>query len=97
MTGLNGRNVLAAAMSIAMVFAVTAGAQAHDERRWERERWEHRHRHGPVVHRHYHEAGPRVIHERQPVVVMPAPVYAAPAYAPPANPSLNFNFHVPLQ
>jgi hypothetical protein len=48
-----------------------------------------------------------VVHERQPVVVVPAPVYAAPVYAapvyaapyygPPAPPSLNFNFTVPLQ
>jgi len=28
---------------------------------------------------------------------MPAPVYQAPAYAPPMDPSLNFNFTIPLR
>lgn len=93
MTGLNSRTVLAAAIASSMVFAVTLGAQAHDEGRWERERWEHRHHH----HEHHYEPAPRVVYERQPVMVMPAPVYQAPAYAQPTNPSLNFNFTVPLQ
>jgi hypothetical protein len=93
MTGLNSRTVLAAAIASSMVFAVTVGAQAHDEGRWERERWEHRHHR----HEHHYEPAPRVVYERQRVMVMPAPVYQAPAYAQPTNPSLNFNFTVPLQ
>ncbi len=99
MTGLNSRTVLAAAIASSMIFAVTAGAQAHDEGRWERERWEHRHHHHEhhYEHEHRYEPAPRVVYERQPVMVMPAPVYQAPAYAQPTNPSLNFNFTVPLQ
>jgi hypothetical protein len=99
MTRLNSRTVLAAAIASSMIFAVTAGAQAHDEGRWERERWEHRHHHHEhhYEHEHRYEPAPRVVYERQPVMVMPAPVYQAPAYAQPTNPSLNFNFTVPLQ
>ena len=45
-----------------------------------------------------YEPAPQVVYERQPVMVMPAtPVYQAPAYSQPMNPSLNFNFIVPLQ
>lgn len=99
MTRLNSRTVLAAAIASSMIFAVTAGAQAHDEGRWERESWEHRHHHHEhhYEHEHRYEPAPRVVYERQPVMVMPAPVYQAPAYAQPTNPSLNFNFTVPLQ
>ena len=99
MTRLNSRTVLAAAIASSMIFAVTADAQAHDEGRWERERWEHRHHHHEhhYEHEHRYEPAPRVVYERQPVMVMPAPVYQAPAYAQPTNPSLNFNFTVPLQ
>lgn len=93
-----------------MVLAGTAGARAGDGDRWERDyryrnwehdRWEHRHdvpdyRYRPVATR-YVEAPPRVIYERQPVYVVPAPVYQAPVYAPPAAPSLNFNFTLPLR
>jgi len=77
-----------------------------EQRRWEHDRWEHRHdgpdyRYRPVATR-YVEAPPRIIQERQPVYVVPAPVvaapvYQAPVYAPPAAPSLNFNFTLPLR
>jgi hypothetical protein len=55
-----------------------------------------------VVHERYVEVPQRVVYQRQPVVVMPAPVYQVPAYqAPvysqPAEPSLNFNFTIPLR
>ena len=93
MKGLNSRTVLATAIAISGVFAVTVGAQAHDEPRWKRQRWEHRHHH----HGHDYERAPRVVYERQPIMVMPAPVYQSQGYARPMDPSLNFNFHVPLQ
>ncbi len=113
MTGLNWRRVPAAAIaSVFVVLAVTPGAQAHDEGRWEREHWEREHRarehrdreheeHRHHSHRHHYESAPRVVYERPPVTIMPAPVYApvyqAPAYPQPMNPSLNLNFTVPLQ
>ncbi len=100
MTAVNWRAVLNAAIASSVVFAVTAGAQAHDGERWERERWEHHHRHHhfvPPGHRHQYERGPRAVYERQPVVVMPVPVYQAPEYSQPMNSSLNFNFTIPLQ
>jgi hypothetical protein len=93
MTGLNSRSVLATAIAISVVFAVTVGAQAHDVGRWERERWEHRHHH----HGRHYEPAPRVVYERQPIMVMPAPVYQSRGYAQPMDPSLNFNFTVPLR
>jgi hypothetical protein len=101
MTGQNWRTVLAAAISSSMVFVVMAGAQAHDEGRWERERWaherwEHRHHHERVEHRH-REPVSRVVYERQPLMVMPAPVYQAPAYSQPVDPSVNLNFTIPLR
>ncbi len=59
-----------------------------------------------VVPERYVEAPPRVVYQ-QPVVVMPAPVYQppiyqapvyqAPMYSQPADPSLTFNFTVPLR
>jgi hypothetical protein len=98
MKGLNSQTVLATAIAISVVFAVTAGAQAHDEPRWKRQRWEHRHHHhGHHYERAPHERAPRVVYERQPIMVMPAPVYQSQGYARPMDPSLNFNFHVPLQ
>ena len=93
MKGLNSRKVLATAIASSLVFAVTVSAQADDDRHWRRERWEHRHHHK----RHHYEPAPRVVYERQPAMVMPGPVHQAPAYSQPMNPSLNFNFHVPLQ
>src|SRR5471032_1108321 len=65
MTRLNSRTVLAAAIASSMIFAVTAGAQAHDEGRWERERWEHRHHHHEhhYEHEHRYEPAPRVVYE----------------------------------
>ena len=88
----------------------------HDER-WEREHhheWDHRHdgpdHWGPdhwrpaahTVREVYIEPPPRVVYQRPPVMVMPAPVYQVPAYQPPAyqssvEPSLNFNFTIPLR
>ena len=68
MTRPNWRTVVAAAIAASSLL-VSAGAQAHDNERWEherheRERYEHR-------HPHY--------------------------YAPPMDPSLNFNFTIPLR
>ena len=97
MTAVNWRVVLTAAIACSVVFAVTTGAQAHDGERWEREHWEHRHHFVPPGHRHYYERAPQVVYERQPVVVMPVPVYQAPDYWQPMNSSLNFNFTIPLQ
>jgi hypothetical protein len=97
MTAVNWRAVLTAAIASSVLFAVTAGAQAHDGERWERERWEHRDHFVPPGHRHHYERAPRVVYERQPVVVMPVPVYQAPDYSQPMNSSLNFNFTIPLQ
>ena len=108
MTAVNWRAVLTAAIASSVVFSVTAGAQAHDGGRWERERWEHRdhfeserweHRHHfvPPGHRHHYERAERAVYERQPVMVMPVPVYQAPDYSQPMNSSLNFNFTIPLR
>jgi hypothetical protein len=97
MKGLNSRKVLATAIASSLVFAVTVGAQADDDRHWRRERWEHSHHHNHHHKRHHYEPAPRAVYERQPVMVMPGPVYQAPTYSQPMNPSLNFNFQVPLK
>lgn len=121
MNRLNVRTLLSAGIAGAMVLAAAAGAQANDGDRWDRDHDRDRDRHHYVpehrseyrpayrhVHERYIEAPQRVVYERQPVVVIPAPVYQpvpvyqapvyqAPAYAPPAEPSLNFNFTVPLR
>ena len=119
MTRLNVRILMSAGIAGAMVLAAAASAQANDGDRWDRDhdrdRDRDRHHYVPEhrpeyrhVHERYVEAPQRVVYERQPVVVMPAPVYQAvpvyqapvyqaPAYAPPAEPSLNFNFTVPLR
>jgi hypothetical protein len=103
MTRPNWRTVVAAAIAASSLL-VSAGAQAHDDERWEherheRERYEHRHPHyyAPPGHWHRYAEAPVVYERRPPVVVMPAPVYQAPAYAPPMDPSLNFNFTIPLR
>ena len=102
MTRLNWRTVAAAAIGASSIF-VSAGAQAHDDERWQHERWEreryeHRHPHyEPPAHWHRYAEAPVVYERRPPVVVMPAPVYQAPAYSPPMDPSLNFNFTIPLR
>ncbi len=62
----------------------------------------------PVRYRTVSGASPRrvvverepVFIERRPVVMAPAPVYMAPmapAYSQPVDPSLNFNFTIPLR
>jgi hypothetical protein len=97
MIGLNWRTLAAVAMSSSAILAITAGAaQANDEGRWERERWERHHHYAPEYRRAYDQA-PRVVYERAPVVIMPAPVYQAPVYAQPVDPSLNLNFTIPLR
>jgi Ni/Co efflux regulator RcnB len=107
MTGLNLRTVVAIVIATSSLL-VAAGASARDDERWERERdrerYEHRHQ-APDEHRHHYESSGRphhynetpVVYERRPVVVMPAPMYQAPVYAPPMDPSLNFNFNIPLR
>lgn len=101
MTCLNVRTLLSAAIAGSMVLAAAASAQADDGDRWERDRGRDRHHYVPehhvhVVHERYVEAPPRVVYQR-PVVVMPAPVYQAPMYSQPVDPSLNFNFTIPLR
>lgn len=113
MSGLKIRILLSAAIAGSMILGGASAASAHDDRhdeRWEREHrhdWDHRHD-GPdrwrpvVVHpvrevREVYVEPPRVVYQRPPVMVMPAPVYQAPAYQPPAEPSLNFNFMIPLR
>ena len=101
---------IAGSMILAGASAASAHDDRHDER-WEREHhrdWDHR-REGPdhwsrdhwrpvhTVREVYVEPPPRVVYQRPPVMVMPAPVYQVPAYQPPADPSLNFNFTIPLR
>lgn len=78
--------------------------RAGDHRDWDHRDWDHRYRGPdhwrPAVHpvrEVYVEPPPRVVYQRPPVMVMPAPVYQAPVYQPPADPSLNFNFTIPLR
>lgn len=105
MTRLNVRTLLSATIAGSMVFAAAASAQADDGDRWDRERDRgrdhHRNHYVPerpvhVVHERYVEAPSRVVYQRS-VIVMPAPVYQAPMYSQPADPSLNFNFTIPLR
>lgn len=112
MTGVMLRTLLSVAIAGSTILGATAAVQAHDDDRWDRERWEHRRHEGPVdryrpvyparpihpVHNYVVEAPPRVVYERPaPVVVMPAPAVQAPAYAPPVAPGLNLNFTIPLR
>jgi hypothetical protein len=105
------RTILVAAIAGAGAMVATAGAEARDrdDDRWERRHY-HRHHHHwrhsdpprRVIYERVYERAPRVIYERQPVVVAPAPVYMAPmapsyGYGPPADPSLNLNFNIPLR
>jgi len=96
MTKLSLRTLMAATLTSSMLFAATS-AWAHDGD-WERKHWKYRdhHRYERVEYRHYHEPAPRVVYER-PVVVMPAPVYRQPVYSQPVDPSVNFNFTIPLR
>lgn len=99
MTRVNWRTVVAIAMATSSLL-VSAGASAHDDERWEHERherYEHRHHYDvPPGHWHRYSEAP-VVYAQRPVMVMPAPYYQAPAYAPPMDPSLNFNFTIPLR
>lgn len=108
MRGLEWKTILAAAIAASgILFA--AGAQAHDDDRWrdDHRRWEHRHHHDSHEHRRHHDSPRRVVVEREPVfierrpvVMAPAPVYMAPmapAYSQPVDPSLNFNFTIPMR
>jgi hypothetical protein len=96
MRGVEWKTILAAAIAGSTLF-IAAGAQAHDDDDW---RWRHRHS------KHWHHGPERVVVERQPiyverarpVYVQPAPVMMAPMnYGPPPEPSLNFNFQIPLR
>lgn len=109
MTRLNVRTLLSAGVAGSMILAAAASARADDGDRWERGRGRghDRHHYVPehryhVVHERYIEVPQRVVYQRPPVIVMPAPVYQAPVYqAPmysqPVDPSLNFNFTIPLR
>ena len=96
MRGLDWRTILATAVAASALTIATTGAQAHDDDWW---RWER-----PRYHDHWRYDPPRpIVVERQPVIVArppvvmaPAPVFVAPAYSAPAEPSLNFNFTIPL-
>ena len=98
MRGLVRKTILAAAIAGSGIF-LAVGAQAHDDDHWRDERWRREHRHQVEEHERWrHEPPRRVVYERPPVIVAPAPVMVAPAqvYAQPVEPSLNFNFTVPL-
>lgn len=117
MTGLKLRMFLSAAIAGSMILAGASAASAHDDRhdeRWEHEHhgdWDHHPYRGPdhwrpVVVQHvrevYVEPSPRIVYQRAPVMMMPAPVYQAPAYQPPAYQppvpsSMNLNFTIPLR
>jgi hypothetical protein len=98
MRGLACKTILAAAIAGCGLF-VAASANAHDGDRWDR--WDYRHHHGRW---HDDDRPRRVVVERQPIIVAPAPrpVILAPmapayGYAPPADPSVNFNFSFPMR
>jgi hypothetical protein len=103
MRGLEWKSILTAAIAGSSLF-IAAGAQAHDDDRW---RWEHRH-HGRGHDRHVHDrtifvererTRPVFVERERPVFVAPSPVMMAPMapYYPPQDPSLNFNFTIPLR
>lgn len=102
---LNFRKVAVAALASSVILAGLGSAQARDDRDrdWEwkkRERYHHHHvERVEHVYRHEYrrEPEPHVVYERQPVMIMPAPVYQAPAYSQPFDPSLNVNFSFPLR
>jgi len=98
MRGFEWKTIVTAAIAGSTLFVATA-AQAHDDDDW---RWRHRH------YKHWERGPERVVVERQPVIVerprpvyvQPAPVMMAPmmpAYSQPVEPSLNFNFQIPLR
>jgi hypothetical protein len=103
MRGLVRKTILATAIAGSSIF-LAVGAQAHDDDHWRDEHWRREHRQYVEEHEHWRHDPPRrvvyerPVYERQPIIVAPAPVMMAPApvYAPPVEPSLNFNFTVPL-
>ena len=98
MRGLVRKTILATAIAGSGIF-LAVGAQAHDDDHWRDEHWRREHRHYVEEHEHWrHEPPRRVVYERPPVIVAPAPIMMAPApvYAQPVEPSLNFNFTIPL-
>jgi hypothetical protein len=98
MRGLVRKTILAAAIAGSGIF-LAVGAQAHDDDHGRDEHWRHEHRHYVEEHEHWrHEQPRRVVYERPPVIVAPAPIMMAPAavYPQPVEPSLNFNFTIPL-
>jgi hypothetical protein len=102
MRGLYWRTILATAIAGSSLMLAAAGAQAHDDDRWrwERDHGRHEHwRHDPPRHIVYERERPVVVRQA-PVYVAPAPVYMAPvaqAYPQAVEPSLNFNFNIPLR
>ena len=98
MRGLVRKTILATAIAGSSIF-LAVGAQAHDDDHWRDEHWRREHRHFEEHERWRHEPPRRVVYERPPVIVAPAPIIVAPApvYAQPVEPSLNFNFSLPLR
>ena len=98
MRGLVRKTILATAIAGSGIF-LAVGAQAHDDDHGRDEHWRREHRHYVEEHEHWrHEPPRRVVYERPPVIVAPAPIMMAPAavYPQPVEPSLNFNFTIPL-
>jgi hypothetical protein len=99
MRGLVRKTILAAAIAGSSIF-LAVGAQAHDDDHWRDEHWRREHRQFVEEREHWRHVEPprRVVYERPPVIVAPAPIMIAPApvYAQPVEPSLNFNFNIPL-
>ena len=102
MRGLVRKTILAAAIAGSGIL-LAVGAQAHDDDHWRDEHWRREHRHFEEREHWRHEPPRRVVYERAPVyqrapiIVQPAPVMMAPAYPQPVDPSLNFNFTIPLR
>jgi hypothetical protein len=99
MRGLVRKTILAAAIAGSGIF-LAVGAQAHDDDRGHDEHWRREHRQHVEEHEHWrHEPPRRVVYERPPVIVAPAPVMMAPpvVYPQAVEPSLNFNFTIPLR
>jgi hypothetical protein len=91
MRGLVRKTILATAIAGSSIF-LAVGAQAHDDDHWRDEQWRREHRQYVEEHEHWrHEPPRRVVYERPPIMVSPAPVYAQPI-----QPSLNLNFSIPL-
>jgi hypothetical protein len=101
MRGVLLKTLLTAAVAgSALLGSAQANAHDHDWDRWDR--WEHRHHHRERVVRERVVERPMVV-EPPIVVAQPVPVYMAPvmpAYGGGGyhqDPSLNFNFSVPMR